>query len=59
MVISEEELQASLHKTEQRRQQAREKRRRQWLRAGVIALVVLVVVGATFLGITAGSGSAR
>ncbi len=57
MVISDEELQASLNRTEQRRQQAREKRRRQWIKSGLIALVVFIVIGATLLGMMAGSGS--
>ena len=57
MVISEQELQASLEKTEQRRQHARELRRRQLLKGALAVLAVLIVLGATVLGVVAGAGS--
>lgn len=57
MVISEQELQASLDKTELRRQHAREKRRRQLLKAALTALAVFIVIGAMLVGVMAGAGS--
>ena len=54
MVISEKELKASLERTEQRRARAREIRRRQMRRIAFGVVVLLIVVGAVLLGMSAG-----
>ena len=56
MEISEKELKASLDRTEQRRVRAKEIRRRQMRGAALGVVIVLVVLGALLLGVTAGSG---
>ena len=54
MDISEKEIQASLHRTEKRREQAREIRRRQMRKVWLGVLAFAIVVSALFLGITSG-----
>lgn len=54
MDISEKEVQASLRRTEERREQAREMRRRQMRKVWLGVLAFAIVVGALFLGMTSG-----
>src|SRR5688572_5319935 len=54
MDISEKEVQASLRRTEERREQAREIRRSQMRKVWLGVLAFAIVVGALFLGTTSG-----